>query len=239
MCSSDLNKSWQGTHLITTHGCGLAVAPASQINSTGDLVYRDDIVELTRPELYFSPSLSGYAVANTSVAEQPCDGQKVAAYAGSAGVALDSTIRRLAFALSEFDYNLVGSSAINDSSRFLSVRNVRDRVSSVAPFLSFDNDPYPVVVDGRVVWVIDGYTTSNHYPYGQFADQSQLLAGSGLAHQFNYVRNSVKATVDAYDGSVHLYTFDERDPILQVWASAFPHLFEKKDRKSTRLNSSH
>jgi uncharacterized membrane protein (UPF0182 family) len=165
-------------------------------------------------------------VLATSVTEQSCEGQADAgAYQGTAGVQLSSGLRRLAFALSEFDYNLLGSSAITDQSRFIDVRDVRDRVAKVAPFLSLDNDPYAVVVKGRIVWVIDAYTTSSRYPYGEFADRTQLNAGSGLDHSFNYVRNSVKATVDAYDGSITLYSVDQSDPVLQVWSSAFPDLF--------------
>lgn len=220
------NKSWQGTHLINTHGCGLAAAPAAQIQSDGKPVYDDSIVGVKRPELYFSPTLTGYAVLATSVAEQACSEQPDAGgYEGSAGVQLNSGLRRLAFALSELDYNLLGSSAITDTSRFVSVRDVRARVQKVAPFLALDNDPYPVVVAGRIVWVIDGYTTTSRYPYGQFADRSQVNAGSGLDHDFNYVRNSVKATVDAYDGSIRIYGVDDADPILRVWQGAFPDLF--------------
>lgn len=220
------NKSWQGTHLINTHGCGLAVALAAQAQSDGKPVYRNDIVQVDKPQLYFSPTLGGYSVVKTSVTEQACQGVADAGpYDGTAGVQLNSGLRRLAFALAEFDYNLVGSSAITDDSRFVSVRNVRDRVKKVAPFLKFDNDPYPVAVDGRIVWVVDAYTTSSRYPYGQFADRAQLTANSGLDEAFNYVRNSVKATVDAYDGSVRLYAVDETDPVLQVWKSAFPDLF--------------
>jgi len=222
------NKSWQGTHLINTHGCGLAMAPSNQIKPNGDIVYRDDIAKISRPELYFSPTLSGYAIVDSSVAEQPCDGQTASPYKGTAGVELNSGLRKLAFALDEFDYNLFGSSAITRTSRVLNVRNVRDRVATIAPFLSLDGDPYPVVLDGRILWVIDAYTTSSRYPYSQYADLSQLLPNSGLNHAFNYVRNSVKATVDAYDGTVHLYSIDDTDPVLQVWRSAFPKLIEPK-----------
>lgn len=220
------NKSWQGTHLINTHGCGLATALAAQIQSDGKPVYRDDVAKVDQPQLYFSPTLSGYAVLKTSVTEQPCQGlDDPGAYSGSAGVQLNSGLRRLAFALSEFDYNLLGSSAINDDSRFVSVRDVRARAQKVAPFLTFDGDPYPVVSAGRIVWVIDGYTTSSRYPYSQFADSRDLVAGGGLDQEFNYVRNSVKVTVDAYDGTVSLYAMDDNDPVLQVWRSAFPDLF--------------
>ncbi|MFM2077292.1 MAG: hypothetical protein RJA49_1182, partial [Actinomycetota bacterium] len=230
------NKSWQGTHLINTHGCGIAAAMAAQVQSDGKPVYRDDITKVNQPQLYFSPTLSGYTVLNTTVTEQPCEGiDDSKPYAGSAGVQLNSGIRRLAFALSEFDYNLLGSSAINDQSRFVTVRDVRARVEKVAPFLSFDGDPYPVVVDGRILWVIDGYSTSSRYPYGQFADSRDLVPGGGLDHAFNYIRNSVKATVDGYDGSVHLYAIDTADPVLQVWTSAFPDLFSPAASMPTGL----
>jgi len=220
------NKSWQGTHLINTHGCGVVMAPAAQVESSNRLpVYDESIAAVDRPEIYFGTSMSGYAVLNTTVNETACEGQEVAPYNGTGGVQLNSTLRRLAFALNEFDYNLLGSSAIDDGSRFVSVRNVADRVNKVAPFLSLDGDPYPVVVGGRILWVIDGYTTSNRYPYGESADRKQLGENSGLDQPFNYIRNSVKAVVDAYDGSVLLYVVDSSDPVLQVWQSAFPDLF--------------
>ena len=221
------NRSWQGLHLINTHGCGLVTAPASQVNADDKPAYRTDIVDVTQPELYFSPSLSGYSIVNTSVDERACDGREDVAYEGDAGVQLNSVFRRLAFALDELDYNLIGSSAINDDSRLLSIRDVRDRVKTIAPFLTLDGDPYPVVIDGTVVWVIDAYTTSNRYPFGESADTSQLSSGSGLGGNFNYVRNSVKATVNAYDGSITLYAMDgaEADPVLEVWRAAFPDLF--------------
>ena len=219
------NTSWQGKHLITTHGCGLRMSPAGQIVPGGNPAYSDTIVELDRPELYFSPSLGGYSIVRTSVTETPCDGQEATPYEGDAGIELSSSLRRLAFALDEWDYNLVGSSAIDDESLLLMKRNPRERVQTLAPFLSIDGDPYAVALDGRVVWVIDAYTTSNRYPYAQGADLSQLAGGSGLNQPLNYIRNSVKAVVDAYTGSVTLYVNDDTDPVLQVWRSAFPDLF--------------
>jgi len=229
------NKSWQGTHLINTHGCGLVMSSASQVAADGNPAYRDDIVVLNRPELYFSPGLGGYSIVNTSVVETPCQGDDAAAYEGEQGVPISSTLRRLAFALTELDYNLIGSSAITDESQLLMLRNPRARVQELAPFLSFDGDPYPVAIDGRVLWVIDGYTTSNRYPYGQSADLSQLDSGAGLGHSLNYVRNSVKAVVDAYDGSVTMYVNDESDPVLQVWRSVFPDLFTPRSEMPEEL----
>jgi hypothetical protein len=229
-------KSWQGTHLIFTHGCGLVQASASRVETSGRPDYVS--VPLDRPELYFSESLSGYAVVNTTVSEDVCPDQTNAGeYQGDGGVKLSSFVRRVAFALHFLDYNLLGSSAITDASQLLTIRDVRERVSTVAPFLSLEGDPYPVAVDGRVKWLVDAYTTSNRYPYAQNADLSQLTATSGLGFPFNYIRNSVKATVDAYDGSVALYISDPSDPIVQAWASAFPDLFTPMDAMPGDLRS--
>ena len=228
--------SWQGKHLIFTHGCGLVQAPASRVETSGRPDYVS--VPLDRPELYFSEGLSGYAVVNTTVSEDICPEQTNAGeYQGDGGVRLDSIVRRVAFALHFLDYNLLGSSAVTDASQLLTIRDVRERVSTVAPFLSLEGDPYPVAVDGRVKWVVDAYTTSDRYPYAQNADLSQLTATSGLNFPFNYIRNSVKATVDAYDGSVALYVSDPSDPIVQAWESAFPDLFAPMDAMPGDLRS--
>jgi uncharacterized membrane protein (UPF0182 family) len=226
--STIANKSWQGQHLINTHGCGMVSAPAGQIQDRRP-VYRE--VTLQRPELYFSDQISGYAVVDTGVNEQVCPNYPdPGQYKGTGGIKLNSVFKRMAFALSYLDYNMIGSGAINDTSRLLSIRSVEARAKKLAPFLSFDNDPYPVALNGRVLWVIDAYTTSDRYPYGQSGDRSQLSPGSGLDHPFNYVRNSIKVTVDAYDGTVEFYIIDPTDPIAKVWQSAFPGLFKNKDQ---------
>ena len=225
--SSVANKTWQGKHLISTHGCGLVIAPAGQVDANGRPVYSD--ASLSRPELYFSDDISGYAIVNTEVGEETCPNQTdPGPYAGTGGVKLDSALKRLAFALDDLDYNLIGSSAINDDSRLISVRRVQDRVHALAPFLQFDGDPYPVQLDGKVLWVVDGYTTSDLYPYGQNGDRTQLTSTSGLTQPFNYIRNSVKAVVDAYDGTTTFYAVDGNDPVLKVWESAFPGLFRPR-----------
>ena len=123
-------------------------------------------------------------------------------YEGTGGVQMKGGVRRAAFALRFGEWNLLVSNLITKDSRILYVRDVRDRVQLLAPFLHFDADPYPVVHDGKLVWIIDGYTTTDHYPYAQRANNDQLTPGSGLSGtRFNYVRNSVKAVVDAYEGS--------------------------------------
>ncbi|MEO5901241.1 MAG: UPF0182 family protein, partial [Ilumatobacteraceae bacterium] len=228
------NKTWQGQHLISTHGCGLVLAPAGTIDTNGKPVYQD--ADVARPELYFSDAVGGYAIVDTGVKEETCPNQAdPGPYGGSGGVKLDSTVKRLAFALDYLDYNLIGSSAVNDDSRLLSTRRVQDRVHTLAPFLEFDGDPYPVALNGRVLWVVDGYTTSDLYPYGENGDRAQLDPSSGLDAPFNYVRNSVKAVVDAYDGTTTFYAVDTVDPVLKVWESAFPKLFTTMDQMPAGL----
>ncbi len=215
------NIGWQGRHLINTRGCGLVAAPASKVQSNQRPDYRT--IELDRPELYFSPELSGYGIANTGSTERECD--EAHTYEGDQGVRMKSLARRAAFALAFLDYNIIGSGAIEADSQMLWVRGVNDRLNKLAPFLSYDADPYPVAVDGRAVWVVDAYTTSSRYPYAQSIGGIQRSVQSGLSNSDNYVRNSVKAVVDAYTGDVTFYTVIDDDPVLEAWKSAFPDLF--------------
>ena len=215
------NKSWQGLHLINTRGCGLVLAPTGRVLENQRPDYRN--VDLARPELYFSPTLTGYAIANTDSSERECSEPHT--YEGTNGVAMNSFTRRAAFALAFLDYNVLGAGAVNDNSQMLWVRGVNDRLQKLAPFLSYDADPYPVAVDGRAVWVTDAYTTSTRYPYGQRVGDVQRSAKSGLADGDNYIRNSVKAVVDAYTGEVTFYVIDDKDPVLKAWRGAFPDLF--------------
>jgi len=228
------NTSWQGRHLIYTHGCGIVQAPASRVLSNGRPIFSR--VALDHDELYFSPSIDGWVVARTDADEQGCAGSD--RYEGEAGIAMSSWFRRAAFALSFLDYNLLGSGSIHGDSQMLWVRNVRDRVAKLAPFLTFDGDPYPVEVDGRALWVVDGYTSTDRYPAAQaVGDDVALSDDSGIPRDANYVRNSVKAVVDAYDGTVRFYVVDELDPIVQAWASAFPELFTAFDDMPAGLRS--
>ncbi|NDD99887.1 hypothetical protein EB008_06355, partial [bacterium] len=217
------NRTWVSRHLIYTHGCGVVAAPASQVTSDGRPVYVD--LGVTKPQLYVGEGLSEYAVLGTSQQEQTCAGVANDPYSADGGVKLSSVVRRTAFALTFNEYNLFGSSLIEPESQILWVRNVRDRAEKVAPFLRFDADPYPVVVDGEVKWIIDAYTVSNRYPYSQSANVNQLTLGSGLNVDFNYVRNSVKVVVEAYSGEMTFYVVDPTDPIIQTWSAVFPDLF--------------
>lgn len=234
--SGDLpSDSWENRHLAYTHGYGVAVAPASRIQSNGqpaflDVLARAGVVpQLERPQVYFGERLDSYAVVNTNRDEISYGGgatDTTVRYEGTGGVRLSSRLRRAAFAIRFGEWNLFGSGLITENSRILYERDVRDRVKLLAPFLRFDSDPYPVVRNGHLVWIVDAYTTSPHYPYAQRANTEQLPAGHGLGGRFNYLRNSVKATVDAYDGNVTFYVVDETDPVAQAWAKAFPDLFE-------------
>jgi uncharacterized membrane protein (UPF0182 family) len=173
--------------------------------------------------------LGGYSVVSTDQREQPCPGTAGEGYEGGTGVRLSGLLRRVAFAVHFGEFNLFGSNLIRPDSEILFVRDINERINKVAPFLHLDSDPYPVVYDRQLVWVVDAFTTTNRYPYAQRASTDQLTRGSGLSHDFNYVRNSVKAVVDAYTGGVTLYVVDEADPIIAAWRSAFPNVFSAND----------
>ncbi|HUF97602.1 MAG TPA: UPF0182 family protein [Ilumatobacter sp.] len=219
------NTSWQGEHLVSTRGCGLVMAPVGRLTPADRPEYVT--VDLERPELYFGDAISGYAITGTNVQESRCgdDG----AYDGQSGVQMNGFLRKAAFALAFLDYNVVGSGAIQSDSQMLWVRSVEERVNKLAPFLDYDTDPYPVVVDGGVQWVLDAYTSTDRFPYAQRIGNVQLSSSTGLSRDSNYIRNSVKAVVDAYTGAVTFYVVDGEDPVLAAWRSAFPDLFTSFD----------
>jgi uncharacterized protein len=233
--------SWEAAHLAYTHGYGVVLAPSNAtVSSEPDFLVgnvppeidpsvADSGFALDQPRLYFGEDLDGYVVVGTDRDEidyQDADNEtRTSAYEGADGVPANSLLRRTAFALRFGDLNPLISDFMTDDSKVIYMRDVVDRVRSLAPFLDADADPYPAVVDGKVTWVVDLYTTTSRYPYAQQADTDQLTSGSGLNHDFNYVRNSVKATVDAYDGTVTLYVVDGDDPIIDAYVDAFPDLF--------------
>ncbi len=243
-------KSWVAQRLTYTHGYGAVVSPANATTAGGQPVLdvRDVPVkasesapEISQPRVYIGEGQSGYAIVNTSVREfdyqDDSGGTKVTRYSGADGVPLDSFVRKAAFALRFGDINPVISGNVKAGSRLIMQRDVRERVQTVAPFLSYDSDPYPVLVGGRIVWVIDAYTTTDHFPNAQRADTVDVPADSGLAGSFNYVRNSVKATVDAYDGTIRLYVVDDSDPLVRAYAKAFPELFTDGDEVPADLRA--
>jgi uncharacterized membrane protein (UPF0182 family) len=244
-------QSWEGAHLAYTHGYGVALAPANATTTQGrpDFLVRDVPlvvdkakidVNLDTPQTYYGENVGGYAITNAGREEVDyvqVDGQtKFTKYSGSGGVKIDSFLRKAALGLRFSDWNLVVSNYLTSDSRIVFQRDVRQRIEAVAPFLQFDADPYPVITDGRVVYIFDGYTTTGRYPNAQRADASGLPSGSGLqGERFNYIRNSVKGVVDTYDGTVKLYIVNPDDPIINAYAKAFPVLFSNVDEMSADL----
>ena len=235
-------RSWENQHVAFTHGYGVAMAPVSRVKGSGDPdflvgdlpVSIDPSVEvvLDRPQLYVGEGLSGYSVVGASRDEvdytdenQETRTVRYADIGGDGGVSMGSMIRRAAFALRFGQLEPLISNFITGDSRVFYVRDVRDRVEKLAPFLHFDSDPYPVLVDGRIIYVVDGYTTTDRFPYAQRASTSNLPRSSGLRHDLNYVRNSVKATVDAFTGEVVFYVMDPEDPLVSAYGLAFEGLF--------------
>lgn len=242
--------SWEQAHLAYTHGYGAVLAPSNATQDGEPAFLMQDIpvqtdadeLELTDDGagIYFGEDLGGYAVVGTGRDEvdyQGEEGTETTAYEGEDGVGIGSFMRKAAFALRFGDINPLLSSYLTSDSKVIYMRDVVDRVNALAPFLHADADPYPVVREGKVTWVVDLYTTTDRYPYAQRAETDQLDGASELNHRFNYVRNSVKATVDAYDGTVTFYVMDTDDPIIDAYRKAFPDLFTDGDDMPADLRS--
>lgn len=221
-------KTWINQHLKYTHGYGVAVSPVNKVNETGQpsLVLQDippktqyKELEVEQPRIYFGESTDSYAITNCVTKEfdfpQGSDNAENY-YEGTAGIDM-SFINRIAFALYHGNFKILLSSDITSDSKMLINRNITERVSKVAPFLSFDEDPYVVIADGKLYWIIDAFTTSDRYPYSQPYDENNA---------FNYLRNSVKVVIDAYNGDVNLYQVDNEDPIANVYNSIYPDIFK-------------
>ncbi|WP_421120989.1 UPF0182 family protein [Aquihabitans daechungensis] len=240
--------SWEATHLTYTHGYGVVAATANDQTASGtpvlkarDIPVKSDGSLEVDPEsaaIYFGENKSGYVIVNTDRKEinfQDEDGKtSYTSYKGEDGVEVGSGVtgflRKAAFSLRFGDVNPMVSGNIRPDSKILLERDVTSRLKAVAPFLAYDHDPYVVVVDGKVQYVLDGYTTTRHYPNAQRADTGGLDPTSGLyGRSFNYARNSVKAVVDAYDGTVTLYVVDDDDPLIKAYQKAFPELFSKDE----------
>ncbi len=247
--------SWEATHLAFTHGYGLVAAKANTKTTGGGPEFlAEDIPVRTSgglPELdperagiYFGEDKGGYVIVNTDREEIDFQDEnnetQFTEYDGADGITigggLPGFVNRSAFALRFGDINPLISGNIRPESRVMIERDVRSRVASLAPFLAFDGDPHVVLVDGGIRYVVDAYTTTANYPNAQRADIGGLSEDSGLrGRSFNYARNSVKAVVDAYDGTTTFYIVDPDDPIVQAYAKAFPDLFEDMDEAPDEL----
>jgi uncharacterized membrane protein (UPF0182 family) len=219
------SKTWVNEHLQFTHGYGLVMSPVSEVTPDGlpVLLIRDlpprtpPGLDITRPEIYYGEKTDTYVFVNSAIEEfdYPSGDQNMTTfYQGQGGVPLDSPLKRLAFAYRFGDMAVVLSEYLTPDSRVMLYRNIHERVRQVAPFLLYDSDPYLVIADGRLFWIQDAYTATDLYPY------SQPYRGS-----FNYIRNSVKVVIDAYNGDLEFYVVDAEDPLIQAYASIFPALF--------------
>jgi uncharacterized protein len=232
-------QTWVNRHLVYTHGYGLVLSPVNEVRQEGlPVLWVRDIpprsafpeLELSRPEIYFGELTEEYVVVNTEEQEldYPAGDQNVyTTYQGSGGVVLDSALKRLAYSMRLGSSQILLSGSITEESRLLWQRTIRERVEAVAPFLAYDPDPYLVLVNGRLVWLLDAYTISGKYPYSEPISTSY--------GRLNYIRNSVKVTMDAYDGSLAFYLIDPSDPVAATYARIFPDLFQPVEEMAPEL----
>lgn len=264
----DSQRNWANDHTVYTHGYGVIAARGNQRGPQGEPVWVEKDIppvgELditTPPRIYFgenSPdySIVGWPKGSTAIevdiprgggnADDEATQENASAniYDGDGGVPVGSLFNKALYAFKFAEPNIVLSNRVNSESKILYDRAPRDRVEKVAPWLTVDGDPYPAVVNGRVVWVVDGYTTSNAFPYSQHRSLREATADTLTrdraqaalpTDEINYMRNSVKAVVDAYDGSVELYQWDTKDPILKAWMKVFPDAVSPKSEISAGL----
>ena len=244
----DGQRNWTNDRAVYTHGYGVVAAYDNTALTNGqpdffesDIPSQGDL-ELEQPRVYFGELSPTYSIVGAPEGSPPIEldypddqspsGQKTNTYQGDGGVPMGSPFGRLLFATKFQDANILLSDLVNSESRILWDRDPLTRVEKVAPWLTLDRDPYPVVADGGIKWVVDGYTLSNDYPYSSRVSLSDATSDSVTNRtlpsslmprdQANYIRNSVKAVVDAYDGTVTLYAWDPTDPVLQTWMKAFP-----------------
>lgn len=224
-------QTWVNLKLQYTHGYGVVAARANQATPDGDPLLTlqnippQGLPTVTQPAIYFGRHTSDYVLTDSKQPELDYPlaqgGDAYTHWTGKTGVPLSSALRSLAFAIRFGDVNLLISPQLTSETQVLFNRAVQDRVSALAPFLQFDQDPYVVVVDGKIYWIMDGYTVTDHYPYSAPSpDQEGSLAG------INYVRNSVKVVIDAYTGATTFYQIDSKDPLANTYSAMFPGLFK-------------
>ena len=256
------SRNWINDHLVYTHGFGMVGAFGNTVDTDGKPTFTVGNIPPTKglgefePRIYFGENVPDYSIIGGAAASNPVEldypddksanGQTNYTYTGKGGVPMGSIFSRLLFAIKYQEQRIVLSNLINSESKILFERNPRERVAKVAPWLTLDGDPYPAIIDGKILWIIDGYTTSAGYPNSRkvnLANTGDALTARSNAvsslgdKNINYIRNSVKATVDAYDGTVSLYQWDDKDPVLATWSKAFPGSVKAKSEISPELLS--
>lgn len=253
-------RNWISDHLIFTHGYGFVAARGNTVNADGEPTYVSSGINSEgqlgefEPRIYFGEESPEYSIVGRTDGQNrefdfPDDapgsnGQATNTYAGTGGVPIGSFWKQMLYSIKFKEQKILLSSDVDKASKILYIRDPRQRIEKVAPWLTLDGDPYPAVIDGRVEWVVDGFTTSGNYPYssrttlGEATETTLTTADRRVIaprDEVNYIRNSVKATVDAYDGSVNLYTWDENDPVLKTWKKAFPNTVKEKSEIPAQL----
>ncbi|WP_406446104.1 UPF0182 family protein [Streptomyces sp. NBC_00631] len=248
-------NNWINDHFRYTHGYGVVAAKGTEADDQGQPVFTESDLPSTgslgtyQQRVYYGEKTTTYSIVGGPQKEidySDDSGEKTTSYAGKSGVSLSSPINRAAYAVAFNEPQILYSGAIGKGSRILYNRTPKERVEAVAPWLTIDGDAYPAVVKGRIQWIVDAYTTSNGYPYASRTTLGDTTADSLTAtnnsravvaqqNQVNYIRNSVKATVDAYTGEVKLYQWDTQDPVLKTWMKAFPGTVQPKSAISQDL----
>ena len=245
------SRNWINDHLVYTHGFGFVAAFGNTVDTdgkpsflVGDLPPTDGLGEF-QPRVYFGENFPNYSIVGGEKTENPVEfdypddaspnGQRNYTYTGEGGVPVGSLLNKLLFAINYGEQRIILSNLINADSKIIYNRLPRERVEKVAPWMTLDGDPYPAIVDGKITWIIDGYTTSAGYPYSRSTALADATEDALSNRSVNYIRNSVKATVDAYDGTVTLYQWDEKDPVLKTWMKAFPDTVKAKSAMSKEL----
>ncbi|SMX80267.1 UPF0182 family protein [Brevibacterium antiquum] len=263
--SSVNNQSWYNRAIVYTHGFGVVAANGNQRSPDGEPLFMESDIPPKgefpdyEPRVYFGESSPDYSIvggekdATPRELDYPSDedsgsGQVNNTFSGNGGPSLGGLFNRLAYALKYQDEQILLSDAVNGESQILYERHPRERVQKLAPFLKIDGDPYPAVVDGKIKWILDGYTTADDYPYStpqplQEATEDSVTATAPNSvatlpdEEVNYIRNSVKITVDAYDGKVDMFQWDKEDPVLKTWMKIFPDLIKPSSEMSGDLMS--
>ncbi|WNM26749.1 UPF0182 family protein [Demequina capsici] len=250
------SRNWINDHTVYTHGFGVVAAYGNVLTSDGQPSFLEGGIPSSgllgdyEPRIYFGQNLPDYSIVGAPEGtpsweldypdDASANGQQNTTYSGDGGPSIGNLFEKLMYAISFGDEQILFSDRVTSESQVLYYRDPIERVARVAPYLELDSTAYPAVVDGRVVWIVDGYTTTSAYPYSSLVDASSVFAGASDSLQptlLNYVRNSVKAVVDAYDGSVTLYAWDDQDPILQTWQSIFPNEIRPMSEISSGLMS--
>ncbi len=257
------NSSWYNQHVVYTHGYGVIAAYGNQVESDGKPKFMQSGIKATgeiskdyEPRIYFGKSSPDYSIVGGTADDEPLEldrpqtaddaGSSDAKYtfSGNGGPQVGNALSRLAYAIKFQSSDLLLSDAIRPQSQILYDRDPTERVQKVAPYLTVDGNPYPAIVNNQVVWIVDAYTTSQNYPYSQASElesatvDSEVRSGAAAAlpkENVNYIRNSVKATVNAYDGSVTLYAWDDEDPLLKAWQGVFPQTVKPYSEMSAQL----